>query len=56
MSALVLIGGILSLVGMAVWIGLLVWAARADGRVQAEHDAAAGDEPGRDPGSDGKPR
>lgn len=41
-SALVLIGGILSLIGMAVWIGLLVWAARVDGRVQREHETDAG--------------
>ena len=27
--------------GVAGWIGLLIWAARGDGRVQAEHEREA---------------
>jgi hypothetical protein len=41
METVVLIGGILSLVGVLVWIALLVWAARADGRDQSRRDAEA---------------
>lgn len=34
----VLVGGLLSLVGVLVWIGLLLWAAREDGRDQRRRD------------------
>ena len=36
---------VVSLVGAAVWIGLLIWAAKGDGEVQKEHerDARGGD-------------
>lgn len=33
--------GVVSLVGAAVWIGLLIWAAKGDGEVQKEHDRDA---------------
>lgn len=38
MEIVVLVGGILALTGMLVWIGLLLWAAREDGRDQARRD------------------
>jgi hypothetical protein len=39
--------GIVSLIGAAVWIGLLIWAAKGDGEVQEQHerDAHDGDRP-----------
>ena len=33
-TTVVLFGGVVSLVGVTVWIGLLIWAAKGDGRVQ----------------------
>jgi hypothetical protein len=38
MEIVVLVGGILALVGVVVWIGLLLWAAREDGRDQRRRD------------------
>lgn len=30
--------GVVSLIGAAVWIGLLIWAAKGDGREQQQHE------------------
>ena len=40
-TVVVLFGGVVSLLGVAVWLGLLIWAAKGDGRVQREHDRDA---------------
>lgn len=45
-TAVVLFGAVVSLLGVAVWLGLLIWAAKGDGRVQWEHDRDAGLKPG----------
>jgi hypothetical protein len=37
-TVVVLVAGILGLLGVAVWLGLLIWAAKSDGRIQREHD------------------
>jgi hypothetical protein len=37
-TVVILVASVVSVVGVAVWIGLLIWAAKGDGRVQAEHD------------------
>lgn len=42
MVALSVVAGVVSLVGAAVWIGLLLWAAKGDGEAQKEHDRDAG--------------
>ncbi len=39
METVVVVGGILGLVAVLVWIGLLLWAAREDGRDQRRRDA-----------------
>ena len=39
MVTVVVVGGILGLVAVLVWIGLLLWAAREDGRDQRRRDA-----------------
>lgn len=39
METVVIVGGILGLVAVLVWIGLLLWAAREDGRDQRRRDA-----------------
>jgi hypothetical protein len=41
MTSVVLFAGIVGLIGVTVWIGLLIWAAKGDGRVQQEHDRDA---------------
>jgi hypothetical protein len=38
MEAAYLVAGIVSVLGILVWIGLLLWAAREDGRDQARRD------------------
>ena len=38
MREVLVISAVLSLMGVVVWIGLLLWAAREDGRDQAERD------------------
>jgi hypothetical protein len=38
MTVVILVASIVSLLGVLVWLGLLIWAAKADGRVQREHD------------------
>lgn len=32
---------IVSLIGVTIWIGLLIWAAKGDGKVQEEHEREA---------------
>ena len=34
---------VVSLIGAAVWIGLLIWAAKGDGEVQEQHERDARD-------------
>jgi hypothetical protein len=41
MTVVVLFGAVVSLLGVLVWLGLLIWAARGDGRTQREHDQDA---------------
>jgi hypothetical protein len=36
--AVLVVSGVVSLLGVVVWIGLLLWAAREDGRDQQERD------------------
>ena len=38
MEVVILVGGIVSLLAMLAWIGLLLWAAREDGRDQRRRD------------------
>jgi hypothetical protein len=38
----IVVASVVSLLGVAVWIGMLIWAAKRDGRVQQEHDRARG--------------
>lgn len=38
MTAVLIFSAVLGLVGVAVWIALLIWAARADGRDQERRD------------------
>lgn len=38
----ILVASVVSLLGVVVWLGMLIWAARRDGRVQREHDQARG--------------
>lgn len=40
-TVVVLLGAVVSLLGVTAWIGLLIWAAKGDGRVQREHDRNA---------------
>jgi len=44
MDAVYLFAGVVSLIGAAVWIGLLIWAARGDGKTQKEHERDAADD------------
>ncbi|MFN0156150.1 MAG: hypothetical protein ACKVUT_17390 [Gaiella sp.] len=37
-----LVAAAVSLAGIALWLGLLLWAAREDGRSQREYDRQAG--------------
>ena len=48
-TTVVLFGGVVSLIGVTIWLGLLIWAAKGDGRVQREHeeDARRGRRPPR---------
>jgi hypothetical protein len=41
MTVVVVFAAIVSLLGVVVWLGLLIWAAKRDGRVQREHDRDA---------------
>ena len=41
-TVVLLFGAVVGLLGAAVWLGLLIWAAKDDGRVQREHDRDAG--------------
>ena len=41
-TVVVLFSAVVCLLGVAVWLGLLIWAAKCDGRVQREHDRGAG--------------
>ena len=38
MREVLVVSAVLSLMGVVVWIGLLLWAAREDGRDQRERD------------------
>jgi hypothetical protein len=40
-TVVVLFGAIIGLLGVVVWLGLLIWAAKGDGRTQREHDQDA---------------
>lgn len=44
MTVVAAIAAIVSVLAMAVWIGLMIWAARQDGRAQDEHEQAARDD------------
>jgi hypothetical protein len=37
----IVIASIVSLAGVLTWIGLLIWAARDDGRIQRQHEREA---------------
>jgi hypothetical protein len=37
-TIVVLFAAIVSLLGVGVWLGLLIWAAKRDGRTQREHE------------------
>ncbi len=39
MREVLVVSAVLSLLGVVVWIGLLLWAAREDGRDQRERDS-----------------
>lgn len=47
MEVVILVGGLVSLLAMLAWIGLLLWAAREDGRDQRRRDAERPRDPGR---------
>lgn len=42
MTAVFVIATIVSVLAMAVWLGLLIWAAMGDGRTQREHEQDSG--------------
>ena len=41
MTIAIAIASIVSLAGVVIWIGLLLWAARDDGRIQRQHEREA---------------
>jgi hypothetical protein len=40
-TVVVVFGAVVGLFGVLVWFGLLIWAARGDGRTQRKHDQDA---------------
>jgi hypothetical protein len=45
MTVVILVASVVSVLGVIAWLGLLIWAAKGDGRVQREHDRDEHDPP-----------